>query len=234
MAKAIKLPFALRIRVGPMNHILHDVYRPTWEGAIFSGKQADHCKVQGHSAVICTNTAEPIDLVLRFVGSSGTKDAQVQLYSSLVRWCQYALIGGHVAVTCQITVNHPSMVAMRLVSNYFDQLLSLDTPTQTVAQIAERFESNTVLWAFHIIQPSSFKLSFFATIIHQVQCIINKLVSDGKRSQVEPTLLLSTSKRVIAGKYQDLPDVSRVDWSLLKLEVCVAVNLCWCMVITHQ
>ena len=41
-AEAIKLPFALRTRVGPMNHVLHDVYRPTWEAAILSGNQADH------------------------------------------------------------------------------------------------------------------------------------------------------------------------------------------------
>jgi len=36
-----------------------------------------------------------------------------------------------------------------------DHLLSLDTPTYTVAQIAKRFEPNTVLWAFYTIQPSS-------------------------------------------------------------------------------
>jgi len=33
--------------------------------AILSGKQADHCKVKGHSADICANTAEPIDLAFR-------------------------------------------------------------------------------------------------------------------------------------------------------------------------
>jgi len=33
-------------------------------------------------------------------------------------------------------------------ANYFDHLLSLDTPTYTVAQIAKRFEPSTVLWAF--------------------------------------------------------------------------------------
>jgi len=31
-------------------------------------------------------------------------------------------------------------------SNYFDHLLSLDTPTYTVAQTAKRFEPSTVLW----------------------------------------------------------------------------------------
>jgi len=44
-------------------------------------------------------------------------------------------------------------------ANYFDHLLSLDTPTYTVAQIAKRFEPSTVLWAFHTIQPSSLILT---------------------------------------------------------------------------
>jgi len=48
------------------------------------------------------------------------------------------------------------MAAMRLMANYFDHLLSLDTPTYTVAQIAKRFERSTVLWVFHTIPaPSS-------------------------------------------------------------------------------
>ena len=34
-AEAIKLPFALRTPVRPMNHVLHDVYRPTWERGNF-------------------------------------------------------------------------------------------------------------------------------------------------------------------------------------------------------
>jgi len=85
---------------------------------------------------------------------SGAKDAQVQPYSpdgtSVPSW------GGHVAVTCRITLNHPSTAVMRLLANYFDHLLSLDTPTYTVAQTAKRFEPSTVLWAFHTMQPSSF------------------------------------------------------------------------------
>ena len=40
-------------------------------------------------------------------------------------------------------------------SNYFNHSLSLATPTYTIAQIAERFEPNTVLWAFRTVQPSS-------------------------------------------------------------------------------
>jgi len=44
------------------------------------------------------------------------------------------LMGEHVAVTCRITFNHPSTAAMRLMSNYFNHLLSLDTPTWRGAQ----------------------------------------------------------------------------------------------------
>jgi len=39
----IKLPFAFRTGVGPMNHVLHEVQMPTWEAAILRGKQANHC-----------------------------------------------------------------------------------------------------------------------------------------------------------------------------------------------
>jgi len=46
------------------------------------------------------------------------------------------------------------MAAIRLMASYFDHLLSLDTPTYTVAQIAKRFQPSTVLWAFHTIKPS--------------------------------------------------------------------------------
>jgi len=40
-----KLPFAFRTRVGPMNHVLHEVQMPTWEGAILTGETANYCKV---------------------------------------------------------------------------------------------------------------------------------------------------------------------------------------------
>jgi len=70
----------------------------------------------------------------------------------------------HVAVICRIILNHPSTAAMRLMANYLDHLLSFDTPSYTVAQIAKHFEPITVLRAFHTIQPLSFAplfLSFF-------------------------------------------------------------------------
>jgi len=71
-------------------------------------------------------------------------------------WRQCALMGGHITATWRIRLNHPSVVAMCLMSNYFDRLISFATPTETVEQIAYHFELKTVLWAFYTIQPSSF------------------------------------------------------------------------------
>jgi len=36
---------------------------PQWEGAIFRGTGASHCKVCGHSAVSCAEPAEPIEIL---------------------------------------------------------------------------------------------------------------------------------------------------------------------------
>jgi len=52
-AEPIEMPFRLRTRVGPGNHALDGVQISSWEGAVLRGKGASHCKVLGHSAVIC-------------------------------------------------------------------------------------------------------------------------------------------------------------------------------------
>ena len=67
---------------------------------------------------------------------------------------------------------------MRLMANYFDHLLSLDTPTYTVAQIAKRFEPSTVLWAFHTIQPTSSLclLLYFSLSINVFLVYLRRLV----------------------------------------------------------
>jgi len=41
----IEMPFDLRTRVGPRNHVLDGGPDPPWEGAILMGKGACHCKV---------------------------------------------------------------------------------------------------------------------------------------------------------------------------------------------
>jgi len=127
---------------------------PPWEGAILVDRGA-HCKIYALSAVSCEKRLNLS--IFRFDCGLGWADGCAR---SIVfaRWRQCALVHGHVAVTCRITLNHPSTAAMRLMANYFDHNLSLDTPTYTVTQIATRFDPSTVLWAFHTIQPSSFSM----------------------------------------------------------------------------
>jgi len=67
---------------------------------------------------------------------------------------------------------HKSTAAMRLLANYFDRLLSLDTPTYTVAQITKRFEPSTVLWAFHTIQPVSHLVYFVCLVENRTRCFL--------------------------------------------------------------
>ena len=72
-AETTKLPFAFRTRVGPMNHVLHEVQMPTWEGTILRGKQANHSKQYRHSAVVCAKTAEPIEVPFGLWARMGRK-----------------------------------------------------------------------------------------------------------------------------------------------------------------
>jgi len=203
MAETIKLPFAFRTRVGPLNHVLNEVQMPTWKGQFWGGNRQTNVKYR-HSTVVCAKMAESIKVPLAcglaraksmcymggpdphgnrqfwWIGAPIVKyrhflpwAVQKRLNRSIcrigcglqwaggctssivfARWRQCALMEGHVAVTCRITLNHPSTATMRLMSNYFDHLLSLDTLTYRVTQ-AKCIEPSTVLWAFHTIQPSS-------------------------------------------------------------------------------
>jgi len=51
MTETSKLPFAFWTRVGPMNHVLHEVQMPTWEGTILRGKQANQYRDTLRSSV---------------------------------------------------------------------------------------------------------------------------------------------------------------------------------------
>ena len=62
----------------------------------------------------------------------------------------------HLANTIEPSVYCCDAPYIKLV--YIDHLLFSDTRTYTVAQIAELFEPNTVLWAFHPIQPSGYEV----------------------------------------------------------------------------
>jgi len=97
---------------------------PMWEGAILVDRGA-HCKVYAFYAVNCAKTSEPIDLPFRL----WTPVAEGCI-SSIVftRWRQCALMAGNIAATWRIRLNHRSTAAIRLMSHYFDQLLSWTRP----------------------------------------------------------------------------------------------------------
>ena len=45
MAQSIEMPFGLRTRVGPRNHVLDGGPDTAWKGVILRGEGAAHCKV---------------------------------------------------------------------------------------------------------------------------------------------------------------------------------------------
>jgi len=63
MAEPIEMPFGLRTRVGPGNHVLHEGPDPPMgSGNFLGGKRTSHCKVYRYSMVICAKTVEPIEM----------------------------------------------------------------------------------------------------------------------------------------------------------------------------
>jgi len=69
-AETIKLPFAFRTWVGPINHVLHEVQMPTWEATILRAKQANHIgTLCGH---LCKH-GEPIEVPFRLWARMGPK-----------------------------------------------------------------------------------------------------------------------------------------------------------------
>jgi len=65
-AEPIEMPFRLRTLVSPGNHVLDVGPDPPWEWAILRVEGASHCKVYGHSVVICAKTAEPVKMPFGF------------------------------------------------------------------------------------------------------------------------------------------------------------------------
>ena len=52
--------------MSPGNHVLDVGPDPPWEWAILRVEGASHCKVYGHSVVICAKTAEPVKMPFGF------------------------------------------------------------------------------------------------------------------------------------------------------------------------
>ena len=71
MAAPIEVLFGFRTLVDPGNHVLDGGPDPPREGEILRRKGATHCKVYGHSAVICAKTAKPIKMPFWVMGSDG-------------------------------------------------------------------------------------------------------------------------------------------------------------------
>ena len=97
-AEPIEMPFGLRTRVDPWNHVLDGVQIPAWEGTILGERDA-HCKVYGHSGVNCAKTAEPIDLSFG-CGLGWAKESTSSIVFARLGQC--ALMRGHIGATWQI------------------------------------------------------------------------------------------------------------------------------------
>jgi len=54
-------------------------------------------------------------------------------------------MGGHIAATWRIRLNHPSMAAIRLMPNYYDHLLSLN------AHLDSRTDSHALRVEYYIV-----------------------------------------------------------------------------------
>jgi len=75
-AELIEMPFGLRTPVGSRNHVLDGGQHPPWEGAILRGRgRAAHCKVYGHSAVICAKNSRKGGDTVWVVGSDWSKES---------------------------------------------------------------------------------------------------------------------------------------------------------------
>jgi len=79
-----------------------------------------------HSSMSCAKMAQPIDLPFGLWTGTGWGSTSLIVFASR---CQYALMGGHIAASWRIRLNHLSASPMCLMPNYFQHLLSLATPT---------------------------------------------------------------------------------------------------------
>jgi len=72
----------------------------------FDGEKASHCKVWGHSAVICVTSAEPIKMLFGLWARTGPRNHELD-------GVQGARMGGHVGATWKIRLNRISAAAIQ-------------------------------------------------------------------------------------------------------------------------
>ena len=93
-AAPIELPFGLRTLVGPGKHVLDRRSR------IFDREWASHCKVYGHSTVVCAKTAEPIQMPFGLWARIGTRNYVIDGSPEMLRNVAIATnFGTEIAIT---------------------------------------------------------------------------------------------------------------------------------------
>jgi len=95
MAPPIEMPFGLRIRVSPRNHILDGVQISPWEGAFIMGKGA----ADSYAVSFVKKTVEPIEMPFGLWTRVGLR--------------KHVLHGVHTGSTWWIPLNRPSATAMQ-------------------------------------------------------------------------------------------------------------------------
>jgi len=125
-AEAIELPFGLSTQAGPSKYVLHKVQIHPWEAQFSGGNWRTIAK---YGDTLRSSVKKWLNRsICRLHGGLEWADGCT---SSIIfaRWRQCAFMGGHIITTRQMRLNHPSTAALRIITNYFDHLLSLDTPT---------------------------------------------------------------------------------------------------------
>jgi len=121
-AEAIEMPFGLRTLVGLMNHVWGP--DPQWQFWGENGRTIAKYTDTLRSSVQKRLNRSICRLRCGVEWADGCTNSIV-----FARWGQCSLMGGHIAASWRIRLNHPSMSAMRLMSNYCGHLLPLATPT---------------------------------------------------------------------------------------------------------
>jgi len=117
----LQMPFGLRTRVGPRKHVLHGAQIPN-RGAIIRGKDMPGY-ARWHSAVSCTNMAEPIELPFALwtrVGRRKHKFSRIRQvapmyphWHNLANTIEPSVCGGDAAL-CQITLTSCFCMVMQV------------------------------------------------------------------------------------------------------------------------
>jgi len=81
--------------VGQGNRVLDWSPEPFMGRGNFEGEWASHCKVRGHSAVICVRISEPIEMLFGLWARTGRRNHELV-------GAQCAHMRGHVGATWQI------------------------------------------------------------------------------------------------------------------------------------